>query len=417
MRWVIVGAGSAGCVLAHRLSESGVDDVVLVETGPDTAPDRGSDFFAALADAERVETVMASRVAGGSSHPYRRGRGLGGSSAVNAMIALPGGPFSAAHLLPTEPAGDDELGAVDRALLAAAPEAERVPLTRRRGRRVTVADAYLPHAGDRANLTVLTTRTVDRVVLDGRRATGVHLADGTLIDADRVVISAGAIHSPAILLRSGVDAPGVGEGLQDHPSASVTLALHRGAVAEPGTLAVATLLRRGDIHVLPLNHLGADAPGFGALMAALMQVRGRGRVRLASDDPHDDPTVEFRLLSDPHDRAGMVTGVRHVMALVGSAPFESIAEAAYVDEFGTPLTALGDDESIDSWLRRHSGDYSHASSTCRMGVVVDESCRVLDHDALYVCDASVFPTVPDVNPNLPVVMLAETMAARWRSEG
>jgi choline dehydrogenase-like flavoprotein len=416
VKWVIVGAGSAGCVLAHRLSESGIDDVVLVEAGPDTAPDRGADFFAALADADRVETVMASRVAGGASHPYRRGRGLGGSSAVNAMIALPGGPFESDHLVPVEPAADHELGAVDRALLAAAPDAERVPLTRRDGRRVTVADAYLPAPGSRPNLTVLTAQTVDRVVLRDRRATGVHLADGTVVDADRVVLSAGAIHSPAILLRSGVDAPGIGEGLQDHPSATVTLALRRGAVAEPGSLVVATVLRRDDIHVLPLNHLGRDAPGYGGLMAALMRVRGHGRVRLASDDPHDDPTVDFRLLADPHDRHSMVLGVALLIELARSAPFEAITEAAYLDEFGTPLSALGDEDSIDAWLRRHGGDYSHASSTCRMGVVVDDVCRVRGHDGLYVCDASVFPTVPEVNPNLPVVKLAEVIAARWRSE-
>jgi len=245
------------------------------------------------------------------------------------------------------------------------------------------------------------------------------LSDGTERAADRVVLAAGAIHTPAILLRSGIDTPGIGEGLQDHPSAPITLVLRAGAAESiengPG-LATGALLVRGPHQVLPMNHLGASpgASGLGLLMVALMRPRGAsGRVSIVSDDPHVHPQVDLGLLEDPYDLASLGTGVRLMLDLLGDDAFRDIVERAVIDGAGTSADVLADDETIERWLRSVGGDYVHASCTCRMGVVVDGDGLVRGYDGLYVCDASVFPTIPDVNTHLPTTMLAERLARRW----
>ena len=432
--WCVVGAGSAGCVVAGRLSEDPGRSVTLVEAGPGLTPADldgplgRADFLAALdVPGRSFPDLVAVRARGGPRLPYRRGRGIGGSSAVNAMVALRGDPelyrswgwidAPAAWdrvALPEEPVDESELGVVDRALLAAAPDAEIARLTRRNGRRVTSAEASLWPVLGRDNLALRTDAPVDRVVFDGRRAVGVLLADGAEVPADRVVLAAGAIHSPAILLRSGVDTPGVGEGLQDHPSAPLTLRL-REQVDEPtGGLVIGSLLRRDPMQYLPMNHLGPTAPGLGLLMVALMRPRGAaGTVRLASDDPGVEPAIDFSLLDDPGDVAHLVEGVRTALDLIRAPSFAEVVDEVFIDPFGTPASALSDDEAIDRWLHGVVGDYVHASSTCAMGRVVDENGAVIGYEGVFVCDASVFPSIPDVNTNLPTTMLAERLSARW----
>jgi choline dehydrogenase-like flavoprotein len=433
-RWVVVGAGSAGCVVAGRLSQDPARAVTLLEAGPDLrshdldGPLGGPDFLAALDVPGRTHaSLMASRSTGGVASPYRRGRGIGGSSTVNAMVALRGDPALyrswgwqdtdaawEAVGLPEERADPDELGAVDRALLAAAPDAELALLTRREGRRVTSAEVSLWPVLERANLVVRPDSLVDRVMFDGRRAVGVRLADGVIVPADRVVLAAGAIHSPAILLRSHVDTPGVGLGLQDHPSAPLTLQLRDGCAAAPGELVIGSVLQRGALQFLPMNHLGAQAPGLGLLMTALMRPRGRaGTVRLASADPGVDPDVDFALLDDPGDVDALVAGVKMALDLLAAPPFREVVAEVFVDGFGTTADSLREDASIARWVREAVGDYVHASSSCAMGTVVDSDGRLVGYEGIFVCDASVFPTIPDVNTHLPTTMLAERLSARW----
>ena len=415
VRWVVVGAGTAGVVVASLLAAHPEYEVVLLEAGTaEPVSERGDSFFDALAAPGRtIDGLVASRVEGGPATPYRRGRGLGGSGVLNAMVALPGGPFDAEHRLYAETAHPAELGAVDRALLAASPDAAPVPLTRRDGHRLTVVDHY-----PLDDVEVRGDAGVDRIVLDGRRVVGVRLVDGTEVAADRVVLSAGAIGSPTILLRSGVDVPGVGEGLKDHPSAPITLALRADATADPSSLAVGTVLRRGPLQVLPLNHVGRTAVGYGVLMPALMRVRSEGSLRLhpdRPDDPSAPPHIDLRMLSHPDDMAGMVEAVALTLELLRDPAFERIVDASYVDDAGTGAAALDSPEAIAAWLPGHVGDYVHASCTCRMGVVVDERGAVRDHEALFVCDASVFPDIPEVNTNVPTAMLAEALVTRWTS--
>jgi choline dehydrogenase/5-(hydroxymethyl)furfural/furfural oxidase len=431
-RWIVVGGGSAGCVLAARLSADPSNDVTLLESGPahrsgDTrgggdvggAGGAGSrSFFDDLADPDRTHRdLTAVRVEGQVPTRYLSGRGLGGSGAVNAMIGLEGGPFLADHLVDTELVPEYEWGAVDRALVASDPDAGPVPLTLRRGRRVTVVEEYLDPIRSRSNLDIVGDVHVDRVVFDGRRAIGVVTADGVELDADRVVVSAGAIHSPAILLRSGVDTPGVGEGLKDHPSAPIALKLVADAIADPSSAVATTMLRRDGLQVLPMNHLGPRARGYGLLMPALMNVNSAGWVSLADPDPRIHPHVEFRMLSNPEDAAALVRGVELTLGLLRHPAFEAIVTEAYVDDVGTTVDVLDSPERIAEWLVESVGDYVHASCSCRMGVVVDGDCRLNGYSGLFVCDASVFADIPPVNTHIPTVMLAETMAARWVGDG
>lgn len=430
-RWVVVGAGSAGSVVAARMSEDPDRDVVLVEGGPDLvagevpAEIAGPSFLAATDLPDRNDSIVATRVTGGVATPYRRGVGVGGSSAINAMVALRGDPSVydawgwsdvdaawAACAMPIEAPDRDELGPVDRALLAADPHAVPAPLTRRDGRRVTAAEAYLWPALGRPNLQVRANTPIDHVVVEGRRALGVVTAGGEHIAADRVVVAAGAIRSPWLLLRSGLDTPGIGDGLQDHPSAPMTLALRAGCAGGADALVIGAIRQHDGIQFLPMNHVGPAAPGLGVLLVALMTPRAEaGTVRVG---PDGEPLVDFALLADPGDLDALAVGVESAIDRLRSPAFDEIVETVFVDGFGTTLDALDGQDAIRRWLPGAVGDYVHASSTCRMGTVVDADGSLLGYDGISVCDASVFPRIPDVNTHLPTTMLAERLCARWR---
>jgi choline dehydrogenase/5-(hydroxymethyl)furfural/furfural oxidase len=250
------------------------------------------------------------------------------------------------------------------------------------------------------------------------------LTNGSEIGALTVILAAGAIHSPAILLRSGVDRPAIGFGLQDHPSAPITLRLR--APVQTNSLAVTALARfssgdlPADLQLLPLDHLGSSSPEFGLISVALMFVQSRGRVQLRSLEPTDEPEIDFALLSADDDVRRLIFGIRQLRQLLNDSPLVNIAEGFFVDDKGTQLEDLSDDDNeIANWLRRNVGDYVHASGTCAMGnpqedsTVVDPLGRVVGYESLKVCDASIFPRLPRANTHFPVMMTAEVLADRW----
>jgi choline dehydrogenase len=447
--------------------------------------------------------VDSSRTDEQAPAPYWRGRGVGGSSSINGQIAIrpPMEDFddwaaagcagwSAEDVLPyfakledDEEFGDEPYhgrggptpifrtprerwGAVDAALCAAAlsaghPWAPDVnapgssgvspyPINSRAGRRVSVNDAYLEPSRSLAGLTIRGDALVDRVVFAGDRAVGVRaIVDGTPVTeyADEVVLSAGVIHSPAILMRSGVgpadalrglgitvrrDLP-VGLGMQDHPMAVVDLPLTEEAAIRtaddrhtnvcvrftsgPGAMPHDLMFVSMNQNVLSMEAADTRWPA-GGLGVWLNQNHSRGVLTLRSADPEAQPEVRERMLSDARDRERLREGVRALVELARGAEIAPIVEGSVEARNGRLFAVLDDDAALDDHLLATVVDAQHGTSTCRMGApgdastVVDPSCRVLGVDGLRVADASVFPSVPRANTNLASIMVGELMADR-----
>ncbi len=516
---IVVGGGSAGAPLAARLSEDPGRRVLLLEAGPDwrsaDAPHalRSPNIIPFMQDpahqaAWQWPALMARRTARQAPKFYWRGRAMGGSSAVNAQIAIRGVPeafddwaeagcegWSAADVLPLFDAIEDDAetgtapghrrggplpvfrmhasqwGAVDLAFRDAAlalgypwhadlnaPTGEGVtcnPINLRHGQRVTTNDGYLEPARGRPNLEIRGGALVHRVLFEGRRATGVLASFGGAppkpVGAREVVLCAGAIHSPAILLRSGLgpadqlarlgipvlhELPHVGRNLMDHPILRATLLLrpqYRAADRDARHTNCCATYSSGlagggtrDMILIAYNHRGLAADGLpggeGAIGAGLYQAFSRGELVLSSPDPGANPVAEENMLSDERDRIRMRDAVRRLAAL---AAHPAVARLCHSVRFGetslTPAEAasLPADE-LDSLMLEQCADIQHAAGTCRMTAfedprgVVDPDLCVRGVVGLRVADASVMPSDCRANLHFTCVMIGENLARRMR---
>ena len=451
---IVVGGGTAGCVLAARLSEAPARTVCLVEAGPDYGRYADRRWPADMLDARTLplthlwENEPDDRSAS-------RARIIGGCSAHNACLVVWGSRadydewgdgWSFAELEPylrraetmlvtrTDRAGD--LSPFHRALLEAGPRIGLPVLEHPNDLDATVgvapaavnalgavrwntSFAYLDVARPRPNLTIAAETLVDRIEIDGGRAVGI-LTDRGRFEAHTVIVAAGAYGSPAVLLRSGVGpardlarlgiAPvsslPVGQGLADHPGVGVEWAAAAAHVPERGPVFATSLIVRArssscpedswDLHFLPWLEQEADGWRTSAVVY-LLKPDSRGSVTLRSTDPRDPPLIDHGFLTERHDHDRLESGVELLRRL---------AEEAGAGEEIRP----GNLDPLDAYLQREVRGIFHPTGTCAIGKVVDPRGAVLGVDGLFVADASIAPTIPRANTNLTAVAIGERIA-------
>jgi choline dehydrogenase len=497
---LIVGGGTSGCVLAARLSADPARSVLLLEEGPDhtgydatvTSPGQAQLVSRRREFAEGLRLDVADRAV-----PLARGRVLGGTSAVNYLATVRGLPadydrwaarglagWAWADVLPyfrraetdrdfpgSPVHGDagpltvsrwprrtfavghrafhDGLAEVGVPTVADLNDPAQLPgvgvfpaSVRESGERLTVSGAYLTgEVRARPNLRVRTGVRVARLLVADGRVTGVETTGGERITAGEVVVSCGAVGSPALLLRSGLgpagdlralglpvaaDLPGVGRGLQDHLGPALTYRADPGTRAEgpPGGPAQTVWVARGsdgagdpDVHVFPVPLPGEDGssdPGAFAVLVFSMRPEGRGRVTLRPDRPEGKPLVS---LPPPGERE--VAATRAVFGVLDAWERSSVCSGLGLRRTSGPAS-LSTPEAAAQVTREALVSYAHLAGSCAMGpdsdpdAVLDAACRVRGATGLRVVDASAMPEIPVGNTYLSCVMMAERVADLMR---
>ena len=419
----VAGGGTAGCVLAGRLSEDPARSVCLVEAGPD---------YGAYREGRWPRDILDGRWLALDSHCWERSdeedrsqlraRILGGCSSHNACVLLRAadadydewGPgWTAAELGPyldraqqtfgTRPLGQDELSPFIAAFADAARDGVIVhPVNMTNdGVRWNAAFAWIDPARGRGNLTIQADTLVDSVLLDGTRAIGVSTSAGD-IGADTVVVAASAYGSPAILLRSGITDLPVGENLADHVGTGMawepTAALRRewDEWTREHSLAMGGVtVGIGDLFLFPA--VDPDYEISSAVFA--MKPRSRGRVALTSPDPRAPLAIDHGFLSDEADVEVLADGFERLRAV-----------GASLSHYAARETRPGAEVDAEAHVRATARGFFHPTGTCAIGAVVDERGRVYGYENLVVADASIMPTIPRVNTNLTTAAIAEKLA-------
>jgi choline dehydrogenase len=513
--YVVVGAGSAGCAVAGRLSEDQTARVLLVEAG---GRDRSPNIKIPAAFSKQFKTKLDwDYETGPEPHLGNRmlyvprGRSLGGSSSMNAMMYIRGRPldydgwseagcdgWSYEDVLPlfrraeTNERGSSEVhgasgplnvsdlrsprrltkrfldaaagAGIPRIADVNAPEQDGVSMcqvTIKNGRRWSAADAYLRPARRRPNLRILTGAQVAGLDMDGSRVSGVRGRDRRgrefTARADReVILSAGSIGSPQLLMLSGIGPaghlrevgieprvalPGVGENLQDHP---YVISCFESTVNEdladaeaPRALAEYVLRRSGPLssNIGEATAFVRTRPGLAAadvqilfgpvyyhdngfdtidghafsIAACLITPKSRGHLRLRSADPDAKPVLVGNHLAEPEDLESLVAGIKLAHEIAATEPLASVRGRWLV-----PADPVETDAEIEAFAREEAELLYHPVGTCKMGTgddaVVDPQLRVRGVEGLRVADASIMPVITGGNTNAPAIMIGEKAA-------
>ena len=500
---IVVGGGSAGSVVAARMAEDPDTTVLLLEAGtdyPDLAslPEDIQNGHTRTAEDERSEHNWALRGTiteeQGEIH-VAQGKVIGGGGSINGQVFLRGIPqdfddwaswgneeWSYTKVLPyfrkaeTDLDIKDDFHGTDGPLPISRKVGETwpviqsafhtaclqngfdttddmngveptgvgvVPMNNQKGVRMSTAITHLAPMRHHLNLTIRGNVFARKILIENRQVTGVEVESGGevfTVESNKVVISAGALKSPHILMLSGIgpkdqldeygidvlqDTPGVGANLRNHPISPISFRVKEGIKLQPDASGVRIALRytakgSNDSNDMMMTTSSLFSPFTGEMLpdrigrisSVIELPAGAGFVRLNSADPAVQPKFDYRYFSHPEDMRRMRDGIRLAVKMLETDAYKDVSDGRV-----TPTEEiLTDDDALDLWIRQTVGSARHVSGTCKIGpdsdpmAVVDQQCRVKGFQGLWIADSSVMPQVPRANANATAIMIGERVA-------